>query len=510
VGHPRTATLAGPDPARIAELRSALWSAGYKADRIRELLGAVSDNLTPSPSQVPLLHRQLAASPLATLVRLFLLGLPVSPDLAAAALAPLTPGHAVEMGLLQEHPDGLEASVRLIPHGEFVFASSKASEFEAVESDHVMGVTRSSIGLANLTIRRPVATALDLGAGCGIQAILVSRHTSHVTAVDLNPQALRFTEFNLRLNGIDNVGSLEGHLFQPVAGMTFDCIVSNPPFVISPETRFLYRDSGLPGDELSRQVVSEAPRFLSEGGIAHIMVSWLRKLGDDWSARPRGWIEGSGCDAWLLHQVTQTALAHAASWHQSLAASDPSGYEQRLDQWLDHMSQLGMDGVAFGAVILRRRRGSNWVRAEEMPDPDHGPAGEQLGRLFASQDFLSALPERRALLDQRFLLNPGQRLEQVLRCRDGTYRVERAVLQLEHGLAFRANVDAFHAHVLSLLDGRRTLRDAVSETATTIGPKDAELAEIESATLPVVRRMLELGFISPAPQHASSSLVGQG
>ncbi len=475
------------------------------------MLGAVSDNLTPNPSQVPLLNRQLdATSPLATLVRLFLLGLPVSRDVAAKTLAPLSAEHAVEMGLLQEHGHGVEASVRLIPHGEFVFASSKASEFQAVESDHVMGVTRSSIGLANLTIRRPVATALDLGTGCGIQAILASRHASRVTAVDLNPLALRFTEFNLRLNGIDNVLCLEGNLFQPVEGMTFDCIVSNPPFVISPETRFLYRDSGMPGDELSCQVVKKAPHFLSEGGIAHIMVSWLRKLGDDWSARLRGWLEGSGCDAWLLHQVTQTALAHAASWHQALAASDAAAYEERLDQWLEHMDQLGMDGVAFGAVILRRRRGSNWVRAEEMPDPDHGPAGEQLGRLVENQDFLVALPDRRALLDQRLLLVAGHRLEQVLRCRNGMYHVERAILQLEDGLAFRANVDAFNAHLLSLLDGRRTLREALSETATTIGPKEAELDEIESAALPVVRRMLELGFISPESHRLPSPLVGEG
>jgi methylase of polypeptide subunit release factors len=493
--------LAHHDPPRIAELRSALWTAGFKAARVSQLLGAGSDNLSPSPSQISLINRELdTTSPLATLIRLFLLGLPVAPDVVTRALAPLSATHAVEMGLLRERQGAFEASVRLIPHDEFIFACSKASEFQAVESNHVMGVTRSSVSLANLTVRRPVGAALDLGTGCGIQAVLASRHASRVIAVDLNPEALRFTEFNTRLNGIDNIECRVGNLFEPVQDMTFDLIVANPPFVISPETRFLYRDGGMPGDELSRRVVSEAPRYLSENGMAHIMVSWLRRLGDEWSARLRGWVQGSDCDAWLLHQATQTALAHAASWHQSLAASDPTAFEVRLDQWLEYMGGLGMDGVAFGAVILRRRGGSNWVRAEEIPETDHGPAGDQLGRLFANQDFLAALPDRKGLLDERFLLTQGHRLEQALRCRNGTYQVDRALLELEDGLAFRANVDAFNAYLLSCQDGRRTLKEALQDATAAAGPKGAEPDDIESAALRVVRRMVELGFIAPVPR----------
>src|SRR6185312_5402206 len=86
---------------RIAQLRSALWSAGYQTDRVSELLGAEREHLQPDPAQAVLLNRQLGGDPLSTLVRLFLLGLQVTPEEAAKALRPLSLDHAEEMNLVR-------------------------------------------------------------------------------------------------------------------------------------------------------------------------------------------------------------------------------------------------------------------------------------------------------------------------------------------------------------------------------------------------------------------------
>src|SRR5207244_12445744 len=58
-----------------------------------------------------------------------------------------------------------------------------------------------------------------------------------------------------------------GSLFEAVAGERFDLITCNPPYVISPENRWAYRDSGLQGDEISRRVMLAAADHLAEGGF---------------------------------------------------------------------------------------------------------------------------------------------------------------------------------------------------------------------------------------------------
>ena len=104
--------------------------------------------------------------------------------------------------------------------------------------------------------------ALDLGTGCGIQALLAAKHSARVVATDVNERALAFAAFNAALNGIDVVEFRQGDLFEPVAGERFGLLVANPPYVISPDATYTYRDSGVPRDELCRRIVepSRAPR----------------------------------------------------------------------------------------------------------------------------------------------------------------------------------------------------------------------------------------------------------
>ena len=78
-----------------------------------------------------------------------------------------------------------------------------------------------------------------------------------------------------------------GSLYEPVAGERFDLVVSNPPFVVSPPggERLVYRDSGLPGDDVVRRVVTEAPRHLAPGGVAQVLANWVHVAGQPWEER---------------------------------------------------------------------------------------------------------------------------------------------------------------------------------------------------------------------------------
>jgi release factor glutamine methyltransferase len=70
---------------------------------------------------------------------------------------------------------------------------------------------------------------LDLGSGSGAGGIAAARRGSRVTAVDINPSAVRCTTLNALLNNV-NLDVREGDLFAPVEGERFDVILFNPPY----------------------------------------------------------------------------------------------------------------------------------------------------------------------------------------------------------------------------------------------------------------------------------------
>lgn len=114
--------------------------------------------------------------------------------------------------------------------------------------------------------------------------------------MDVNPRAIEYTAFNAALNGIDRIECRLGSLFQPVAGERFDLILSNPPYVISPDATYVYRASGLAPGEVCRAVVRGAPEHLAEAGFAQMLASWPAPVAGDWSAPVREWLP-AGVDA---------------------------------------------------------------------------------------------------------------------------------------------------------------------------------------------------------------------
>ncbi|MGZ8740637.1 MAG: methyltransferase, partial [Gaiellaceae bacterium] len=130
------------------------------------------------------------------------------------------------------------------------------------EEDFVLGAGPASRLLARLTIRQHANAVLDLGTGSGVQALLASRHADRVVAVDVNSRALAIGELNARSNGIVNVEWRKGSWLEPVWGERFDLVVSNPPYVISPDSSYSYRDSGEHMDALVLRLLVEIPGVL--------------------------------------------------------------------------------------------------------------------------------------------------------------------------------------------------------------------------------------------------------
>ena len=256
-----------PPAAGIAErLREELAAADYTGAGIARRLHTSGEPIF-AYVDLEVYRRRLAAAPdrLSLLIGLLLLG----DDVPADDLADLL----VETGLAERRGGLLRGVLRVVPHDELLIASDR---LDVEDADRVAGVHRPSATLAHLTVREPVERALDLCTGNGIQALLLSRHARHVVATDVNARALAFAGFNLALNGVANVELREGSLLEPVRGERFGCIACNPPYVVSPDAAFTFRDSGLPGDRVSELLARGLPGLLEPGGFATLMASWAQ------------------------------------------------------------------------------------------------------------------------------------------------------------------------------------------------------------------------------------------
>jgi len=448
---------------RTAALRAWLAASGYDAPGVRTLLGAPSTSLVDAVV-APAARRRLAVAdtPSAVLAQLFLLGDEVCAGEAARRLGPLA-DELIALGLVAGTGAVLRPSVRLVPHDHLLIASDLPGTGGV---DHVAAVHRPSALLAGLTVRRHVRRALDMGTGNGIQALLVAAHADRVVATDINERALAYAEFNCALNGVENVEFRRGSLLEPILGEKFGLVVANPPYVISPGLDVVFRDSGMERDAVSETLVRGVPDVLEIGGFATVLVSWDATHGD-LAARPTTWVEDLAADAWIVHTGTQDPYDAAARW-----TADSDDREAAFDRWLAEYSRLGIEWIAYGAVILRGCADeATFVRSTGVPDGIPVAAGVHLERMFAA-------PNRELRNEDRLMMAPGAELIGSERPGPGGWRVAGYELRLRDGLRFAADLDPDAVTIIRALDGRSTLGELG------LGVDERRL----------VRRLTELGF----------------
>ena len=113
--------------------------------------------------------------------------------------------------------------------------------------------------LSRADLLPPGSRVLDLGSGSGAAGIAAAKRGCAVTAIDINPSAVRCTRINALLNDVE-IDVRQGDLFGTLGTERFDVVLFNPPY---------YR--GVPRDALDRAWRStDVPERFAAGLASHL------------------------------------------------------------------------------------------------------------------------------------------------------------------------------------------------------------------------------------------------
>ncbi|WP_375431066.1 methyltransferase [uncultured Friedmanniella sp.] len=489
--------------AQGADLRAVFTTHGYEVDRVVDRIGSAAHAALGRNSTVAGV-RALGEDrdPLAVLTRLWLLQRPV-PAAALEAALPGLVGPLVEAGVLERGPDDTyRALVDVRPYASDDGASGWVvsdlspnldTETHPMRPDFVLGVSSASSTLAQLTLRHPVATALDLGTGCGVQALHLARHAEMITATDLNPRALELARLTMIINGLD-VDLRLGSLYEPVAGQRFDLVTTNPPYVMSPPRtdadRLAYREGSWTSDGLVERVVRDGVGHLAEGGTLQVLANWAHLRGQDWTDRIGGWLAGTGCDAHVVQREVLDPYEYVELWLADAGLAGSPDYARRYAEWLDYFATLGIEAVGMGWLTLHRAgRDDPWLRVEDWPYGIEQPIAPAIEAELAAVDLERGLDDA-GLLSRAWLLAPDV-VEETTGV-PGAADPQHLVLRQQRGFRRAIEPGTALAGVLGACDGDLDLATLISSVA---GLLDADPAALTAELLPRIRPLVVDGFL---------------
>lgn len=494
----------------LAALRADLTDAGFTADHLAELLGPVASGALHRDQALPARRVLLSSTdPAAVLVRLLVLGDDVPPEELSGAVPRTGVEGLIRLGLAvpadptpgEEGPPPLQGTCDLRPYGDDRhdwWVASDLSELAlgtSLPTDHVLGVGGASTTLASWTPRPQVARALDLGTGCGVQALHLADHAEHVIATDLSVRALEFATFTAGLNGVA-LDLRQGSLLDPVAGETFELVVSNPPFVITPRRDgvplFEYRDGGAAGDAIVATLVRDLARVLAPGGIAQLLGNWELRRDEEWTDHVAAWVEGSGLDAWVIQRETQDVAEYAETWVRDGGHRPGTPeFEDLYAAWLDDFATRGIERVGFGIITLQRPSTDRepFRELEEVTGPVPQPAGPAVLAGLGARTWLTEHTDAE-LLQVAWSVAPDVTEERVGRPGEP----DPMVIQLRQGggLARTVRLDTVAAGLVGASDGDLTAEQILGGIAVLT---EQAVDELRAGVLPMLRTLVAQGFL---------------
>lgn len=378
----------------------------YTPGGLERALGSDAMKAVSREQRIPaLLAARASDDPVAVLARLFLLGDAVSPEEVARALPSVTLDELVAGGILTTE---VRARFTITPHdvdGETILIASDWGALAGVSpgDDFVMPVGKATRTLGNIARYGRGDRVLDLGTGAGWHAIMAARAGANVVATDISERALSFARFNAALAGVE-IETRCGSLFEPVTEQ-FDVIVSNPPFVLTPQGvrdvvgSLEYRDGG---DAILIKVLSSIDEYLAPTGRAWLLGNW--EVTDRHSQPLEPYLSRN---SWVIVRDTIDPASYVEMWLRDGGLVSGETYEKAYTAWLDDFTSRNVREIAFGYILIGGP--GSWRKFDELPGQITEGFDVQ-DRVWANawidqasdDEFLACYMSQQGLIEQRY------------------------------------------------------------------------------------------------------------
>jgi SAM-dependent methyltransferase len=458
-----TSPLREGTPEQFAALRRTLSSAGYTTAGVcrRTNIDSIYAFRTiqehrPAPESID--------DALGLLIHVFMDGRPVSRALMEALLP--APGLAAmeSLGLLHAmpgHADQVVATVLLYPTGSLYIVSDREDDPTdpgakgALLKDSVYPAISTNTGrFLALLPQSPCDALLDLCAGTGIAALVAADHTRRAWAVDITERSTAFARFNADLNGIDNVTALQGDLYEPLDGLTFDRIVAHPPYMPAVQLEFIYRDGGTDGEQVTARILGGLRTYLRPGGRLQCGCLITERRSAAAEERVRGMLGEHQNEFDLL--VVTAASSTPAEFYRNMASHGKMP-EAKAVQYQHMLEALDVERMVLCTLVVQRHD------AERPAFTVRRPEGQEMG----PDDIDWLLRWEAAVLDRNFIetlvgarprLSPRARLHMVSRAKNGSWVPESWAVKTETPFPYGVEAPLDVVGFLASCDGRTTIR----------------------------------------------------
>lgn len=472
-----------PDAALCAQLREYLGSAGYTESAIASRLGLgnLSEFELARARRAPL---PPAESTLDVLIALFLAGDYVQPSVIDAYVPASAAALLQQAHLIHTEPAGICATLHLYPVGAFLIASDRWDNPDGSDS----GAARELVYPAlNPNTRRflellPTTACdafLDIGAGTGVAALAaVSHGAAHAWAADIAESSTVFAEYNRVLNGIESVTAVTSDVYDQLDGLTFDRIVSHPPYVPSILPRWIFYNGGEDGEQIMRRVVEGLPDHLRPGGLGFILTMGSDRHGRPFELRARDWLGDGAPDfdvAFLLHR-TVSASVFAARTNPGQVRT-----QEEFTALTSLFARLGVESLQQGLLLFQRRvdKRHTFTIRRQMPLDFTRSDWEWLLRWEAE----AVGPDRVVrILDTPLYAGRPKSFDVRHRLEKDQWAPAGYTLQIDRPFIADCDAAPWMANLIAICDGKSTGRDhmKVLQRGGVI-PKDIPAAEFAKA-----------------------------